>query len=424
MSDIFALVDCNNFYVSCERVFDHTLRNRPVVVLSNLDGCIVSRSNEAKALGIKMAIPVFQARDIIERNNVILKSSNYALYGDMSRRVMMTLREMCPEMEIYSIDEAFLTLNGHTEPLCKFGRAIKEKIYQHTGIPVSVGIAPTKTLAKTANYIAKKSEKARGVLDLTNPRHIEAALARTPVEEVWGIGRQHGKRLRNANVVTALDFRNLPDFWIGQQMGINGLRLAKELRGIACQGLDPRATPQKSALCSRSFGKQIETLSDMKQAIATFTARAAEKIRQRNLQARTVTVFMRTNQHRPDQPQYEHAETERLLYASSSTQELLHAALGLAERVFKEGFRYKKAGVILNWLQPSAPTEIRIFGEQETERQRRVMKLVDRINERYGRDSLRFAITGTDNKEQEWKHKFEHRSPCFTTQWDQLLTVT
>src|SRR5215471_1814386 len=181
---IFALVDCNNFYVSCERVFDPTLRDRPVVVLSNLDGCIVSRSNEAKALGIKMAIPVFQARDIIERNNVVLKSSNYALYGDMSRRVMLTLREMCPEMEIYSIDEAFVTLNGHMGSLNKFGRVIKEKLYQYTGIPVSVGIAATKTLAKVANNIAKKSEKAKGVLDLRNPRHAEQALARTPVEDV------------------------------------------------------------------------------------------------------------------------------------------------------------------------------------------------------------------------------------------------
>ena len=420
-SNIFALVDCNNFYVSCERLFQPKLRNKAVVVLSNLDGCVVSRSNEAKALGIGMAVPVYQVKNIIEKNNVTLLSSNYALYGDMSRRVMMTLQAMSSEMEIYSIDEAFLNLNGFNGSLNKFGRQVKDTIYQHTGIPVSVGIASTKTLAKTANYIAKKSAKAAGVLDLTNPRHVERALEQTPVGNVWGIGRQHSKMLRANMIETALQFTKLPDEWLQRHMGINGLRLRKELVGIACAELDHRPTPQKSALCSRSFGKAVETLSDMKEAVATFLSRAAEKIRQRNLMARAVTVFMITNRYREDQPQNSISGVEHLTYPSNSTQELLHVALEVTERAFKNGFKFKKAGVILAPLVPARPNVIRIFDENESQRQQRAMTVLDEMNSRYGRDTLRFAITGMDG--QEWKHRVQHRSPCYTTQWDQLLNV-
>jgi len=419
--NIFALVDCNNFYVSCERLFQPILRDQPVVVLSNLDGCVVSRSNEAKALGIGMAVPVFQVRKIIEQNNVVLLSSNYALYGDMSRRVMMTLQTMASEMEIYSIDEAFLNLNGFNGSLNKFGRTIKDTIYQHTGIPVSVGIARTKTLAKTANYIAKKSMKAAGVLDLTNPRHVERALEQTPVGNVWGIGRQHSKMLRANMVETALQFTKLPEDWIQKHMGINGLRMQKELCGVACQEMDHRTTPQKSALCSRSFGKAVETLGEMKEAVATFLSRAAEKIRERNLMTRAVTVFMITNRFREDQPQSSISEVEHLTYPSNSTQELLHVALDVTERTFQDGFRFKKAGVILAPLVPAKPSTIRIFDEEESQRQQRAMSVLDEMNSRYGRDTLRFAVTGIDS--QEWKHRVQHRSPCYTTRWDQLLNV-
>jgi DNA polymerase V len=420
-ANLFALVDCNNFYVSCERLFQPKLRDRAVVVLSNLDGCVVSRSNEAKALGIGMAVPVYQVKNIIEKNNVVLLSSNYALYGDMSRRVMMTLQAMSSEMEIYSIDEAFLNLKGHNGSLNKFGRTIKDTIYQHTGIPVSVGIAATKTLAKTANYIAKKSVKAAGVLDLTNPRHVEKALERTPIGNVWGIGRQHSKMLRANMVETALQFTNLPEDWLQRRMGINGVRLRKELLGIACADLDHKPAPQKSALCSRSFGKQVESLGEMKEAVATFLSRAAEKIRQRNLMTRAVTVFMITNRHREDQAQTSISEVEHLTYPSNSTQELLHVALDVTERAFREGFRFKKAGVILAPLVPATPNTIRIFDEEESQRQQKAMTVLDEMNSRYGRDTLRFAITGMDG--QDWKHRVQHRSPCYTTRWDQLLNV-
>jgi DNA polymerase V len=276
MRPVISLIDCNNFYVSCERVFDGSILHRPVVVLSNNDGCVVSRSNEAKRIGISMGTPLFQIEDIVDRHNVAVFSSNYALYADMSNRVMEAITDFTPDVEIYSIDEAFLELSGiRCRSLTDLGRKIQESVYKLTGIPVSVGIAETKTLAKIANYHAKRSEKAAGVLDLTESPYVAHALMKTPVEEVWGIGRQYKKLLHANGVRTALELRDLDDRWVRGNMTIVGLRLVHELRGMPCLSLEIQPPPKKSITVSRSFAELVGTLPEIKEAVTYYMTRAA-----------------------------------------------------------------------------------------------------------------------------------------------------
>ncbi len=418
---LFALVDCNNFYVSCERVFAPKLRDEPVVVLSNNDGCIVARSNEVKALGVKMGSPYFQYRSLIEHRGVQVFSSNYTLYGDMSRRVMSVLAYFSPEVEVYSIDEAFLNLAGFaTNTITDYGKKIRATVKQWTGIPVSIGIANTKTLAKVGAYIAKHSSKAGGVVTLLHPRYRERALAMTPVAEVWGIGRRLAPRMMGLGIQTALQLSRANERWIRKQMGVNGVRIVQELRGISCFPMQVARAPKKSITCSRSFGRPVTTLTEMQEAVAAYVSRAAEELREERAVVKELLVFMMTNRFNEKELQYHPHMTVTLPVATSNTGELIHQALQAVEKIFKTGYKYKKAGVIFTELLPENQTQMDMFDTTNRSRLGKLMAVVDRINTRFGSRSLQFAAQGIT---QPWHMKCDMRSPCYTTDWNQLLTV-
>lgn len=423
MSHVFGLIDANNFYVSCERVFNTKLHSRPVIVLSNNDGCVVARSQEAKALGIKMGAPLFQIQHLVEAYDVKVYSSNYALYGDMSQRVMGALAEFTPEVEIYSIDEAFMNLDGcrvgTPRDLQELGLAIKEKVRQWTGIPVTVGIAETKTLAKLANHLAKKSEKCAGVLNLTRSPYKDEALARTQVGEVWGIGPAYSKLLKRKRIMTALSLRDVDTRWARKAMTVVGARIVMELRGVSCMPLEVCPPAKKSITCSRSFGRVVDALSDVREAVAFYMTRAAEKLRRGRLAASVVTTFIQTDRF-SEEPQYYNVGTHTLAYPTDSTRELLACALDALERIFQEGFKYRKAGVILNGLSPADQLTLRMF-DNTHERFRQVMVAVDQINRRWGRDTVRFAVARHDGR---WRTKFQMRSPRYTTCLSEVLTIS
>jgi DNA polymerase V len=424
MGQAFALVDCNNFYVSCERVFDAGLTRRPVVVLSNNDGCVVARSPEAKALGVTMGVPLFKIRHLVEAHGIKVYSSNYALYGDMSQRVMGVLQSFTPDVEIYSIDEAFMQLAGcrYGSPRVpgELGQEIRERVRHDTGVPVTIGIAETKTLAKLANHLAKNSKKAGGVLDLTNSPHKEVALQRTPVEEIWGVGPAYSKLLKQKGIRTALQLRDVDTRWARQAMTVVGARVVMELRGVSCLPLETCPPSKKSLTCSRSFGKSTPALSDLREAVAYFTTRVAEKLRRGRLAAGVITVFVHTDRF-AEGPQYYNAGTHTLAYPTDSTQELLRCALDALERIFREGYNYRKAGVMLNSLSPSDQLTLRMFRDEKAERFRQVMVAVDQINRRWGRDTVRFA---TANPEGNWRTKVEKRSPRYTTRLQEVMVIT
>jgi len=420
MPPLFALVDCNNFYVSCERVFNPKLAGKPVIVLGNNDGIVVARSNEAKALSIPMGVPAFKFQPLIRKHDVKVFSSNYALYGDMSQRVMETLQQFSPEVEVYSIDEAFLSLLGfESRNLTDYGRLIRTTVKQWTGLPVSVGIAETKTLAKVANHHAKRSSDVAGVFDLTAWPDRDGLLAKVPVEDVWGIGPNHSRRLKQYGVKTALALRQADDQWIRKQMGVVGLRTVQELRGISCLPLEECPPPKQGITCSRAFGKPITTLTEMREAVATYTARAAEKLRGEQLAASTLTVFLTTNPFK-DEPQYSNAVTLRLPAATDATPELLNVALRGIETIYREGFRYKKAGVMLLELLPVGQVQPNLFDQADHERSKRLMKAVDAVNAHDGADTVRFGAVGLT---QHWRTTFVRRSPGYTTHWNELVTV-
>ena len=318
MPPIFALVDCNNFYASCERVFNPKLNGKPIVVLSNNDGCVVARSNEAKALGIGMGVPGFQIRPLLRAHHVQVFSSNYTLYGDMSQRVMETLEQFCPDLEVYSIDEAFLSLVGfERRDLTEYGRQIRQSVKQWTGIPVSVGIAETKTLAKIANRVAKQTPDMGGVCDLLACPDRDALLGRIAVEDVWGIGPNHAHMLKQHGITAAVQLRGVDDQWIRKRMGIVGLRLVMELRGVSCLDLEQCPSPKQSLTCSRAFGKLINALAEMEEAVSVYTSRAAEKLRRGRLAATVLTVCLTTNEFK-EGPQYSNALTLKLPVVTDS----------------------------------------------------------------------------------------------------------
>ncbi|AQT68208.1 DNA polymerase IV [Anaerohalosphaera lusitana] len=418
MSDIFALVDCNNFYASCERVFQPSLKHRPVVVLSNNDGCIVARSNEAKALGIAMGTPYFKAEDIIKKYNVAVFSSNYALYADMSNRVMQTLSRFTSEMEIYSIDEAFLALDGIQGSLDSYGRQIRSTVLQWTGLPVSVGIARTKTLAKIANHLAKKSDKAAGVLDLTQQRYIDHALAKTDVEDVWGVGRRIAAKLRRAGITTARKLAECDIDWVLRTFSIMTVRTVLELRGQKHFGLEEVPEPKKNITVSRSFGKEIETVEQLQQALTQYASRAGEKLRCQNQYAQILTAFAMSN--RFDKKNAYYGSASYIFdSATDSSLDLVGAANKLVDEIYRDGVKFKKAGVMLNKLATSKNFQRNLFADREAiSRDRRLMQVLDRINER-GKQ-VAFASEGTVKP---WQTKFDHRSPCYTTRWDEFVTV-
>jgi DNA polymerase V len=423
MGQAFALVDCNNFYVSCERVFDAGLTGRPVVVLSNNDGCVVARSPEAKALGIGMGMPLFKIRHLVEANGVRVYSSNYALYADMSQRVMGVLQSFTPDVEIYSIDESFMLLggcrSGTSRVLGELGREIRERVRRDTGVPVTIGIAETKTLAKLANHLAKNSRKSGGVLDLIGSPYRELALRRTPVEEVWGIGPAYSKLLKQKGILSALQLRDADTRWARAAMRVVGARVVMELRGVSCLPLESCPPPKKSLTCSHTFGKSTPALSDLREAVATYATRVAEKLRRGRLAAGVVTVFVHTDRF-AEGPQYYNAGTHTLAYPTDSTQEIMRCALDALERIFRAGFNYRKAGVMLHSLSPADQLTLRMFGDERDERFRQVMVAVDQINRRWGRDTVRFA---TANPEGNWRTKVEKRSPRYTTRLPEVLII-
>lgn len=414
---LFALVDANNFYVSCERVFDPKLEGKPVVVLSNNDGIVVARSNEAKALGIGMGVPEFQIRDLIRRHDVQVFSSNYVLYGDMSQRVMETLAQFTPNLEVYSIDEAFLSMSGFaSRDLTEYGHTIRTKMKQWTGIPVSIGIAETKTLAKVAARVAKRSKDTASVFDLTAAADRESLLAALPVGDVWGIGPNWAQLLKRHGITTALALRDADVHWVRRTMGVVGERLVRELRGVSCLPLEDCPPSKQGITVSRSFGRPVTSLPEMREAVATYIARAAEKLRGEGLAVNVLTVFLTTNTFK-DEPQYSNAVTIKLPISTDSTSDLLRYALPGVERIFRDGYRYKKAGVMLTALVPASQVQGHLFDQQDRERSGRLMRVLDRLNDRIGARTLRYAAEGMT---QCWKAKFERRSPAYTTNWQDL----
>ncbi|OQW65481.1 MAG: SOS mutagenesis and repair protein UmuC [Nitrospira sp. ST-bin5] len=420
MPPIFALVDCNNFYASCERVFNPRLEGKPIVVLSNNDGCVVARSNEAKALGIAMGVPEFQIRPLLRAHQVQVFSSNYTLYGDMSQRVMETLEQFCPDLEIYSIDEAFLSLSGFTSRnFTEYGRTIRTTVKRWTGLPVSVGIAETKTLAKIANRVAKRTPDTNGVFDLLacSDRN---ALGRVPVEDVWGIGRNLTRLLNQHGIMTALQLREVDDPWIRKHLGIVGLRLVMELRGVSCLDLEECPAPKQSLTCSRAFGQLISTLPNMEEAISSYTSRVAEKLRRERLAATVLTVCLTTNEFK-EGPHYSNALTLKLPVATDSTSDLIRSALKGIRAIYRDGYHYKKAGVILTGLVAASQAQADLFDYQDRRKSKRLMSALDAINGRWGADTLHYASSGIRKA---WKTQFQHRSPAYTTDWAALPIVT
>lgn len=413
----FALADCNNFYVSCERVFDPSLRGVPVVVLSNNDGCVIARSAEAKAIGVGMGEPAFKRQGFFHQNGVRVLSSNYALYGDMSERVMTILAASAPQAEVYSIDEAFLDLQGIRRPdrLC---RAMQARVKRWTGIPISVGIGPTKTLAKIAGHIAKKHPKFGGVFDITDHPRMDAILNWLPVGEVWGIGRQSVKKLEQGGVRTALEFSRQSDDWLRKKTNVTGLMTAMELRGIPCHELELNPSPRKAVLCSRSFGRPVSSQEEMQEAVAAYVARGAEKLRAEGSVAGLIRVFLLTNPHKMER-QYKNAKDAALPVATDHTPTLIKAAQGLMAEIWKPGYNYKKAGVMLTGIEHKASRQLSLLNLPPTtdERDSQLMRCLDAVNERFGRAALQYAATGLGRP---WKMRQLRKSPRYTTAWEEL----
>ena len=418
MKDIFALVDCNNFFASCETVFNPSLSGKPVVVLSSNDGCIVSRSRRAKALGIPMGAPAFEYKDFIKKHKFYVYSANFALYGDMSDRVMKTLAQFAPDLEIYSIDEAFLSLKGIKADLTAYGAKIRQTLKKWTGIPVSVGIGPTKTLAKIANEKAKKDPELSGVLNITDHPQIDNLLSTIDVADVWGIGRQYAKFLKSHNIDNALELKNASDGWIKKNLTVAGLRTVWELRGIACIHLETAPAPKKGIISSRSFGYPVEKLHEVKEAVATYISRAAEKLRAQNSVCSYLTVFISTK-HFGCQPHYFNSQGAILTPPTDDTTQLASNALRLVAKIFKPGFKYRKVGVILSGITAKNLLQLDLFGKNQA-KSKNLMKTLDGINAKLGSDTVFLAAEGIFRS---WQAKQARKSQRFTTQWRELPLV-
>ena len=418
MNTRFALVDANNFYASCERIFNPRLIGKPVVVLSNNDGCVIARSEEAKLLGVEMGAPAFKNEETFRRHGVQVLSSNYALYGDMSARIMATLRPLATSMEVYSIDEAFLGLEPwQGETYC---RELRAKVRQWTGIPVSVGIASTKTLAKLANRIAKKTPSFQGVFDLTADPDPDAILKRVACGDIWGIGRRIAARLSAAGIHTALDLKNADMAWIRRELGVVGERTARELNGVSCLTLEEAPDPQKGIATARSFGQPIEAIEGLEQALATYTARAAEKLRAEGQLAGRIQVHLETSPFRSDQPQYYPVAQAALSEPTSHTPDLIAAATVLLRKIYRPGYRYRKVGVFLTELSAEGTAQLTLFGAKPDTSTARLDSLVDQLNRKYGTNTVRYGSMGF---EQKWRMRQERKSRGFTTRWEELLVA-
>lgn len=413
---MFALIDCNNFYVSCEQVFNPRLKKKPVVVLSNNDGCIIARSPEVKALGVEMGAAVFKYRELFAKEKVEVLSSNYTLYGDMSARVMSILDELGYPLHIYSIDEAFLQLPSlSAQELENLAHFIKERIYQWTGLPVSIGIAPTQTLAKAANKIAKKTSS---ICVFANIEDVDRPLSTFPVQDLWGIGRKLGAFLNDEGIRTALQLKSCSDAWIKKHLSVSGLRLVWELRGISCIEWEDIPSLPKTIVSSRSFGKEVTSIEVLKQAVATFTSRAAEKLRTNNALAGFLSVFVTTNPFGKN-PLYSNTASLNLASPTSYTPDLIHSAHLILDSLFKEGYSYKKAGIMLGDIVSNAGQQLDIFNPINPKKDT-VMRIVDEINHSFGKGALTLGAEGVDKP---WKGAASRCSQQFTTRWDEILHV-
>ncbi len=424
MQPLLALVDCNNFYVSCERVFRPDLIGKPVLVLSNNDGCVVARSKEVKDLGIKMGVPLFQIQQLVNQHQIKLFSSNYTLYADMSARVMSTLEEFAPSLEVYSIDEAFLDLTGvcHRDPIA-YGHRIRKAVVRATGIPVCVGMGPTKTLTKLANFAAKRWLHTGGVLDLSDPVRREKLMKLVSVGEVWGIGSRTTAKLNQIGINTVWDLAIQPSKRIQAQFNIVVARTVLELNGIACLELEEISPNKQQIVCSRSFSRRLTEYKELSAALAEFGSRAAEKLRKQQSITACITVFIRTNPFSQQEPQYQRSASIKLSAATQDTRTIITTANRLLTEIFKTGYDYQKCGVQLSDIKPeSSPGQFELFdfvdGGLPTEN-RSLMKVVDQINRRFPK-AISIAATGFDKS---WKPKAERISQRYTTDWRELVWV-
>lgn len=417
---MFSLVDCNNFYASCERVFNPSLNGKPVVVLSNNDGCVIARSNEAKALGVPMGAPAFEFKEMFRKNNIQVFSSNYALYGDMSSRVMDLLSTFSPEIEIYSIDEAFLKFSGFEHyDLNEMGLQMISKVGKGTGIPISVGIAPTKALAKLANRIAKKYvDITNGVYVIDTEEKRIKALKWLKVEDVWGIGRQHAKRLESLKVFNAFEFTQLDDYWVRKNMSVVGLRLKRDLEGKPTLDLEGLAD-KKSIATTRSFEGMLTNFEDIKERVSTFAISCAEKLRRQNSDCNLIMIFIHTNRHRKDLPQYSRSIVVQTHHPTNSSIELSKYALTGLKEIYREGYHYKKAGVVVMELTPTYQKQLSLFNV-ENPKHRPLMEVVDKLNKAIGRNKIKFA---SQSLGRQWKMKQEKLSPRYTTNINEVIRV-
>jgi len=417
---MFALIDCNNFYASCEEVFNPSLSKKPLIILSNNDGCIIARSKKAKELGIQMGDPAYLFKERVDRGEIQMLSSNFTLYADMSQRVMQTLESYSPQMEIYSIDEAFFELEDRSaDRLCEDGLKIRQKVKQWTGIPVSIGIAPTKTLAKIANETAKKHPEFSGVRVLISQFEIRKQLEKTEPEDIWGIGSALAQRLRTGRIYTACELIDREDRFIQHLIGISGYRTVLELRGISCFPFEEESEKKQSIVCSRSFGRKVSDIRDLEESVAAFASRGAEKLRNQKSRASFLSVFIATS---PFVQPYESRSCHiELPNPTSFTPELIRLAKKGLRSIYRPHFAYKKAGVLLgDFVDENSEQIDYLTPGNENPKKTKLMQTIDRINRRYGKNAVQFAAEGLDPS---WRSNRANASPKFTTSWNELLKI-
>ena len=422
MSSTYALADCNNFYVSCERLFDPSIKNSPIVILSNNDGCVVSRSQEAKDLGIKMAVPAFKIENLIKQHNIRVFSSNYALYGDISSRVMATLESLAPELEVYSIDEAFLNLSGFSMmgSLENYGQMIQKTVRQNVGVPVCVGMAPTKTLTKLANYAVKKYASTGGVVDLSDPERQQKLMAITPVDEVWGVGRKSAEKLNRTGIRTVLQLSQLDLDSAQKLFSILMVKTIEELNGHVRFDLEDNPVGKKQLMCSRSFAERMTDKGQLRETICEFAARVAERLRGDGQVCSVVNVFIRTGVFSSVDPQYSNSATAKLSVPTADTRIILKAATDLFDSIWKDGYRYAKSGVMLGDFCGKDKVQLDLFSQPSSQGVNEgLMSAIDQINQG-GRGKVWF---GGQRPKEDWFMRRAHLSPAYTTRWEDLPVV-
>lgn len=419
---MFALADCNNFFASCERVFRPDLQGKPVIVLSSNDGCAIARSNEAKALGIKMGAPLFKIKDIVEKHGVAVFSGNMALYGDMSRRVKWVLEGYAPAVEVYSIDEAFLDLRGITGiDFDAYAKDLSAKCWKLTSIPVSIGIAPTKTLAKIASKLCKQYPKLRGGCYMHRPQDIEKVLRKFPIEDVWGIGRKSAAKLQARHIKTAYDFTQLPETAVRSMMGITGVRTWKELQGIPCIEFEDGFEAKQSICVSRSFSSEIYEPGDLQEQIANFAATLAEKLRKQGSVTSEIAVFAYTNRFKEDQPQTHSSALVTFPTPTAGQKSIITSAVKAARELFRSGYGYKKAGVIATGVMAESEATPSLFDDPHAlEQEQKITEALSAINSTFGDGTIKLAVQGSGSI----KTTCQKQSPHYTTRWTDLPKVS